>query len=200
MKKLLHVGCGPKRAQAPGYGFGVDEWQEIRFDINPAVEPDLIGTMTDMSAVPSDSMDALYSSHNIEHLYPHEVAPAVEEFVRVLAPQGFAVITCPDLRSVCQLVVEDRLTEVAYESASGPIAAVDMLYGHRAPMAEGNLYMAHRCGFTLKVLLGILRGGGFATVGGFARPAMFDLWVVASKSELTEPALRELVNRHLPVR
>ena len=43
------------------------------------------------------SVDAVFSSHNIEHLYPHEVPLALKEFMRVLKPDGFVLMTCPDL-------------------------------------------------------------------------------------------------------
>ena len=39
-----------------------------------------------------------------------------------------------------------------------------ILYGHRPPIARGNLYMAHRCGFTEKVLSGTLQSSGFKRV------------------------------------
>jgi predicted SAM-dependent methyltransferase len=41
--------------------------------LDHAVQPDVVVTMTDMSAVATGSIDAIVSSHNIEHLYPHEV-------------------------------------------------------------------------------------------------------------------------------
>jgi len=72
--------------------------------------------------VATASMDAVHSSHNIEHLYAHEVAVALEEFIRVLTPEGFLVLTCPDLQSVCALVAQDKLTDAAYTSPAGPIA------------------------------------------------------------------------------
>lgn len=53
----------------------------------------MLGTMTSMDAVQTGSMDALFSSHNIEHLYPYEVPVALAEFRRVLNDDGFAVIT-----------------------------------------------------------------------------------------------------------
>jgi len=64
----------------------------------------------------------LFSSHNIEHLYPHEVSRALPEFARVVKPDGFAVITCPNLKAICQLVAQDRLTDPAHESPMGPIS------------------------------------------------------------------------------
>lgn len=198
MKKFLHVGCGPKRKNQTTSGFNSADWQETRLDIDPRVQPDVIGSMTDISAVASASMDAVFSSHNIEHLYPHEVPLALAEFFRVLNANGFAVITCPDLQSVCTLIADDRLTEPAYVSPAGPIAPLDILYGHRQAMTQGNLYMAHRCGFTRKVLQGTIQAAGFVSVATLARPKSFDLWALASKSPLGEADLRALAAQHFP--
>ena len=200
MKTFLHVGCGPKRKDKTTRGFNTAEWNEIRLDIDPAVAPDITGTMTDMSGVASASVDAIFSSHNIEHLYPHEVPVALAEFRRVLKPDGFVVITCPDLKSVCALIADDKLTEAAYTSPAGPIAPLDILYGHRPQMAQGNLYMSHRCGFTEKVLSGTLRSAGFPVVGTLARgrAPFFDLWAMGSVSERSEAELRQLAAEHFP--
>jgi ubiquinone/menaquinone biosynthesis C-methylase UbiE len=195
MKTFLHVGCGPKRKGRTTAGFA--DWSELRFDIDESVQPDLVGTMTDMSSVSTESVDAVFSSHNIEHLYPHEVPVALSEFLRVLKPDGFAVITCPDLQAVCALVAEDKLTEPAYTSPAGPIAPLDILYGHRPPMARGNLYMAHRCGFTEKVLSGTLQASGFKRVASMKRgDPYFDLWALATKADLNEEELLSLAKNH----
>ena len=201
MRNFLHVGCGPKRKNQTTRGFNTPEWAEIRLDIDASVQPDVIGTMVDLSAVESDSVDAIYSSHNIEHLYPHEVPLALAEFLRVLKPDGFFVATCPDLQSVCKLIAEDKLTDTAYTSPAGPIAPLDILYGHRPAMAKGNLYMAHRCGFTEKVLRGTLQSAGFSRVATMARGStpFFDLWALASKASLDEEAIRALATNHFPI-
>jgi SAM-dependent methyltransferase len=196
--KLLNVGCGPQGRQ---HGFlGFKDWQEVRLDIDPSVQPDVLGTMTDMSAVATASMDAIVSSHNIEHLYPHEVPQALAEFVRVLKDDGLLLITCPDLQSVCERVARGELASPLYNSDAGPIAALDVLYGHREAMAAGNLFMAHRCGFTLEVLANTLQACGFARTVGLARPAAFDLWMLASKHVLSDDAIRDLARQHLPPR
>ena len=199
MKKFLHVGCGPKHKDQTTRGFNASAWTELRLDIDPSVQPDIIGTMTDMSAVAPASVDAVFSSHNIEHLYPHEVPLALAEFKRVLLPTGFVVITCPDLQSVCALVAQDKLTEPAYVSPAGPIAPLDILYGHRPPMARGNLYMAHRCGFTQKVLTATLQAAGFAAVAARRREhPYFDLWALATVAPMAEAELRQLAAEHFP--
>ena len=199
VKTVLNVGCGP-RGRPHGFA-GFDQgWTELRLDIDPAVEPDVVGTMTDMSAVATGSVDAVVSSHNIEHLYPHEVPQALAEFVRVLKPDGRVLITCPDLQSVCARVAKGELASPLYESKSGPIAALDVIYGHRGAMGAGNLFMAHRCGFTLQVLADTLQACGFPRTAGIARPEAFDLWMVASKEALSDADMRALAVRHLPRR
>ncbi len=200
MKRFLHVGCGPKRKAQTTAAFDTPDWQEVRFDIDAGVAPDIIGTMTDMSAVATGSMDAVFSSHNIEHLYPHEVPTALAEFLRVLTPGGFAVITCPDLQSVARLVADDRLMEPAYMSPAGPIAPIDILYGHRDSMRRGNLYMAHKGGFTAKSLVGAVRAAGFAGAIGLSRPAQFELWVAATRQPVEQDDLKRLLAAHLAPR
>lgn len=197
MKTFLHVGCGAKHKNRTTKAFSSNDWNELRFDIDEAVKPDLVGTMTDMTTVQSESVDAIFSSHNIEHLYPHEVPMALKEFLRILKPDGIAVITCPDLQSVCALVADDKLTDTAYESPAGSIAPIDILYGLRSSMAMGNHYMAHRCGFTKKVLGATLRNCGFLSVALVARSApYYDLWAVASKANLNDQEIRNLGKEH----
>jgi ubiquinone/menaquinone biosynthesis C-methylase UbiE len=198
MKTFLHVGCGPKHKDQTTQAFNSQDWKELRLDIDESVSPDIVGTMTDMSAVKDVSVDAIFSSHNIEHLYPHEVTMALAEFKRVLKPKGFAIITCPDLQSVCKLVAEDKLTESAYISPAGPIAPLDILYGLRTATAKGNLYMAHRCGFTKKVLTGTLQGAGFSMVAAKQRSFAFDLWALATVSPMEENEVIALAQTHFP--
>lgn len=197
-KTFLHVGCGQLRKDNTTREFSKPDWKELRLDIDASVNPDFVGTMTDMDDVSSNSVDAIYSSHNIEHLYVHEVPLALSEFKRVLKKNGLLIITCPDLQEVAKLVAADKLTEPAYVSPAGPIAAVDIIFGFRESIAQGNTYMAHRCGFTETVLYATLLGNGFSSVATMRRPAAFDLWAIASPEEIPEARLRRLAEKHFP--
>ncbi len=197
MKKVLHVGCGPTTiaAMTPGFQQG---WTEIRFDIDPNVRPDIVGTITDMVAVADGSVDAVYSAHNLEHVYGHQVDGVLREFQRVLAPDGFAVINCPDIQTVAQHVAEGRLTDTLYMSGAGPISALDVLYGHGAAIADGEEYMAHRTAFTAQTLVAAVKKSGFGSVMLMRRPAYFDLWAFATKSAVSQEQARELIGEYLP--
>jgi SAM-dependent methyltransferase len=160
---VLHVGCGVyNRAKLPPvFQTG---WREIRLDIDPEVDPDVVSSITDMRAINDGVIDAVYSSHNVEHLYPHEVALALGEMRRVLKSTGFAFITLPDLQEVARHVAEGKLEEPLYMSPLGPISALDIIFGHRPALASGNTFMAHHTGFTGVTLGAALVNAGFAAV------------------------------------
>jgi ubiquinone/menaquinone biosynthesis C-methylase UbiE len=156
--------------------------------------------MTDMSMVEDGEFDAIFSSHNLEHLYPHEVPTALREFRRVLKPTGFALVMVPDLQRVGELIAENKLEDPAYMSPSGPICPLDMLYGFRPSLAAGNLFMAHRMGFTRKTLAQYFLRAGFAAVT--AQRDGFDLFVLGhcGKPESAgEPSAQIRLRQTLPV-
>ena len=72
MKKFLHVGCGPKTKVQTTPVFASDEWEEVRLDIDENCNPDIIAALPDLSDIETSSYDAICSSHNIVHLFPHE--------------------------------------------------------------------------------------------------------------------------------
>ncbi|MBR0672501.1 class I SAM-dependent methyltransferase [Neoroseomonas soli] len=179
LRTVLHVGCGAADpGKLPSNFFPAGEWREVRLDIDPAVAPDIEASITDMAVVDSASVDAVWSAHNLEHLFAHEVPIALAEFRRVLRHGGFALVTVPDLQQVAELVAQDRLAEAAYVSPAGPIAPLDMLYGHGAAIAGGNVFMAHRTGFTARTLEAALVAAGFGLVR-VVRDRHFALWATA---------------------
>lgn len=197
MKTFLHVGCGPQNKSGLK-GLDTAEWREIRFDIDPSVKPDIVGTLTDMHAVATGSVDAIYSAHNIEHVFTHEVHTVLREFHRVLKENGFVVLTCPDLLSVCQAVASDRLLDTLYDSPAGPIAAIDILYGHREYVAKGKVYMAHKTGFTYSTLCGAFFKAGFRSNCGAALPSKYDLWIVSFKELMSDEESMKIAMNYLP--
>jgi SAM-dependent methyltransferase len=180
LKRVLHVGCGVRTPEKLHENFRKADWLEVRLDINPAVEPDIVASITDMRIVEDNSFEALYSSHNLEHLYPHEAPLALSEFCRVLKPKGFALITLPDLQQAAKAIARGGEEEAVLATNRGPIAPLDILYGFRPFLASGNLYMAHHFAFTAGTLRAALTAAGFTDITIDSDDA-YNLWAVASK-------------------
>jgi len=172
---------GPRRVLNAGSGRlhgGLDgkDWTEVRFDIDPRGAPDLFGSLSDMRGLIDDGIfDVLWSSHGIEPLHAHVVAPAFREFTRVLKADGFALVTCPDIGAIARFLTREGLEAVACNSPTGPIRPLDMLYGHAPWMAAGRACMTHNAGLTAERL------GRVATEAGFAEMRVIegstlDLW------------------------
>jgi SAM-dependent methyltransferase len=195
--QLLHVGCGPQN-KASLKGFSGSEWNEVRYDIDPKVNPDVLGDLVDMSVLESLSFDAVYSSHNIEHVFPHEVDLVLESFYRVLKPNGFVVLTCPDLQKVAEAVAHDRLTEILYESPAGPITPLDVIYGHTGFLQKGQTFMAHKTGFTYKTLRAAFQRTGFRLTLGGRFEDTYALWILAFKGDKSQSEMVELAGKFFP--
>jgi SAM-dependent methyltransferase len=179
IKRVLNVGCGPNDRLNLHETFRNESWQETRLDIDPSVRPDIVASIVDMQGVEPESYDAIWSSHNLEHLFAHDVPRALAEFQRVLKADGFALITVPDLQAAAELIAQGKTLDPAYVSPLGPISPLDIVFGLQASIARGNTHMAHRTGFTRDSLATTLRSSGFPFVQ--VERGNRELWSVASK-------------------
>jgi hypothetical protein len=159
---LLNAGCGsPDDSRLPRF---FRKWRQIRVDIDPEFEPDLVTNIADLSAISNGTVDAVWSAHCVEHLFEYQVPKALAEFRRVLGSTGFACVIVPDIQAIAHWIASDRLHETIYQSAAGPISAHDMMWGFGPAIANGKTAMAHRCGFTPTLFLQHLREAGFAEI------------------------------------
>ena len=109
LKGVLNAGSGSSSARGLHRFFKAEEWAEVTIDIDPEAAPDIVGTLTDMAAIPAQSFDAVWSSHSLEHLAAYEVPAALSEFRRILKSDGFVLITCPDIETIVAVIAEKGL-------------------------------------------------------------------------------------------
>ena len=147
-KNLLHIGSGGQRVTDEEFA----GYHEITADITPEGNPDLVLDMADLSKIPTDSMEAVYLSHALEHIDQHKVEIALKGFYRVLKNGGMAKIIVPNMKIPAKLIAEGKPDEVMYQSPSGPITALDMFYGHQLSIKQGKDGMRHKTAFTKEFL------------------------------------------------
>jgi SAM-dependent methyltransferase len=194
-KRLLNAGSGAPRASRLSRLVATGRWEEFRLDIEPDTNPDLVGSVTDLQAFfPAESFDAILCSHVLEHLYAHEVYPTMVEFRKVLKPNGFALIMCPDLVAAAEQLLEKGLAGVVYNAPVGPIRVLDMFYGHSQSIEQGRHFMAHRTGFSSERLGNLLLEAGFPTVNT-RTDDYFELCALAFMEDADQVAIQsELAN------
>jgi predicted SAM-dependent methyltransferase len=161
--KALSVGGGTSRelpSTLAGYECHV-------LDIDPAVNPDVCCDALKMDTLAPESYDAVFCSHNLEHFYAHEVPVVLAGLLHVLKPDCDAQIIVPNLTGLFDAMRQHNLDlgDVWYRTGSGnAITFHDVLYGWGPVMAEGNLYYAHKCGFTPAILGKVLQEAGFENI------------------------------------
>ena len=195
-RTLFNLGSGPRslfRQLADASLFA--DWTEVRVDIDADCRPDIQADLTDLrQAIPDASAGLIYCSHVIEHFFDHDVPKVLSEFARVLHPDGAAILRLPDLAAVMRSFDESDLERPLYHSPSGPIAALDVIYGHRRSIEEGNTFMAHRTGFTEASLARRLLAAGFEEVQCVRGPSVEFCAVATLRTTPLSPQVKALLS------
>jgi hypothetical protein len=176
---LLHIGPGNSRVPNAHMADDLVGYKEITLDIDKKSNPDIIGSMTDLSAVPSNSMDVIYTSHALEHIDSCDVPGVLKSFQRILKEDGFARIIVPNMKIPAQKIAEGKPEAVLYVSSAGPITALDMFYGHRLTIKMGSDAMRHRNGFTKESLENLFKD---LNIVGTVEEKEFDLLATVKKT------------------
>ena len=93
----LHLGCGPK--YLPGF---------VNIDANPTQKSDMWLDVRCGLPFASASVDSIYSTHMIEHLYPDELEKLLLECVRVLKAGAGCRIIVPSLSNAILAFQQNR--------------------------------------------------------------------------------------------
>lgn len=157
----LHLGCGPVIKE--GY-LNVDQYFSA-----PGVQ------QMDIFALPfaAESIDEIFTEHMLEHLNKYEVPVALQEWARVLKPDGKLVMNLPNL----EWCLQQWLAKPESERWG---LQLDMIFGLQTHPGE-----FHKTGFTKPRLMQLLQEAGFTniTIEDYWSHAQGCFWVEASKSE-----------------
>ena len=158
--KVLNVGGGSRTLPEEFYG-----WHQDLLDIDPSVSPDICCSAVDLFHLPPKTYDAINCSHNLEHVYRHEVPRVLIGFRHVLKDDGFAKIDVPNLGTAMEGAIKHGLEAIWYYGANGvPITYHDVIYGWSIQVGLGNEFYAHKTGFTETSLFNALLMAGFQDV------------------------------------
>ena len=98
-ERRLHIGGKLRR----------DGWEIL--DVHDGEHVDHKRNANDLAVFEDGTFDELYASHVLEHFeYRFDLLPTLKEWRRVLKDGGRSYVSVPDLRTLCQMSVDDSLT------------------------------------------------------------------------------------------
>jgi len=155
MKSLkLHIG-----GQEPH-----PDWKIL--DVEPRPEVDYVANASDLSQLESNSVEAIYASHVLEHFYyalNNELLNTLREWHRVLQPGGKLLISVPDLKTLCWLYLNPNLLPLERHHI------MRIIFG-----GQTNIYDVHKVGFDFEVLSLYLEEAGFKECEQFSEFNLFN--------------------------
>lgn len=178
--RFLNVGGCNKQIAVPAH---FDGWEHQLLDIVAGPDVDVVCDAREIKErLAEKGYDAIYCSHNLEHFHRHDIPKVLQGFHYALEDDGFLHVRVPDMGAVFKAMAEGTAIDAPlYQSAVGPISALDMIYGHGGMIKEsGQDFMSHKMGFTAELLVNTLYTYGFKKI-----------YIGAGNMELTAFAFKE---------
>lgn len=144
---VLNIGSGNTKLNFNCF----KQYKEITYDADVNVNPDIVGNILNLKNFKSETIDVIFASHILEHVYTHEVVDILKNTFRILKSNGLAFFIVPNLKHLADKFQSGNLDEPIYNTSLGPICALDILYGHTAQLAQDKVYMSHKTGFTKEI-------------------------------------------------
>jgi predicted SAM-dependent methyltransferase len=137
----------------------------------PGHAVDHVGNANDLSSFASDSFEAIYASHVLEHFdYVGEIDQVLTEWFRVLVPGGQLFISVPDLETLARLFLDKE-----HFDEDERFHITRMIFG-----GHTDAYDYHQSGISEAILVRYLERSGFQAI---TRVSRFDLFEDTSNLE-----------------
>ncbi|MBM0743673.1 methyltransferase domain-containing protein [Phormidium sp. CLA17] len=149
------------------------DWKIL--DIEPRPEVEYVGDAQDLSQFADGAIDQIYASHVLEHFYyglNNELLLVLQEWHRVLKPEGSLLISVPDLKALCWLYLHPNLEALERHHL------MRIMFG-----GQVNLYDVHKVGFDFETLGLYLQEAGFQN---YERVVEFNLFNDCSSMRLLD--------------
>jgi SAM-dependent methyltransferase len=141
LPKRINIGCGYDVRE----GF-------LNVDLHSKHSPDLVADATSLPMLPSGYFDEVLAQDVLEHLERDRTQPALDEWARLLSPDGVLIIRVPSLLDMFEM-----LSAPEYRQFEQAQKVVHLMYGTQAYTGD-----YHLAGFTPALLDGYLHRAGLS--------------------------------------
>ena len=145
----LHLGCGPNL---------YDGWINVDGDYCVGQPGVIIHNITDSYPIPDNSVDEILTVHVIEHIPPGEVPAMIQEWRRILKPNGFVTTEWPDFLKMCEFIVADpsRMYSTNKKVQKNGLTGI---YGNMRRYQD--IAMLHKWGYSVESMCLLYKENGY---------------------------------------
>jgi 2-polyprenyl-3-methyl-5-hydroxy-6-metoxy-1,4-benzoquinol methylase len=140
-KTILNVGFGGSKISEQIFTEDLVKlnYKELSLDIDKKYNPDIIASVHDLSHIPNEFVDVVFSSHMIEHIHFFKVPTVINELLRITKEGGFVRLVTPNMsRLGYKITTGDILDIMYYADSNTPITVMDILYGSNTHTHKNN--------------------------------------------------------------
>lgn len=150
----LNLGCGPLPIHPQHYEIMTGEGWVL---VDKYVKDDQIKNWDAevLSEVDNRSVDAIYSSHLLEHISHTKLQDVLSQWGKKLRSGGELILNVPDLKWICRAVLRGDGSSY-YDRFWGEHGIISCLYGSQSHEGE-----YHKSGFTEESISFLLSSSGF---------------------------------------
>ena len=124
-------------------------------DAIPGSHVDIVGDAANLNAFADGYFDSIYASHVLEHFdYVDKLLKTLVEWKRVIRPGGLAMISVPDLKILCSLMLDTDTLQ-----PQDRFMVMRMMFGGHI-----NKYDYHMVGLNDEFLASYLHRAGFVNI------------------------------------
>lgn len=146
----LHLGCGPNLLEG---------WINIEGDYIGEKPGITVHNITEPYPIPDESVDEILSVHVIEHIMHSEVSPMMQEWHRILKPDGFVAVEWPDILKMCQYICR-RPESLWTEDRKIQKMTLAGIFGNIGKYKDPA--MLHKWGYSAESMCVLLEKNGFS--------------------------------------
>jgi SAM-dependent methyltransferase len=182
---VLHISGAIFEKQPIYMRYQGPEWYAVRVHADASAKPDFVADIRDLSAIPDESVDAIWIDQLLQTLPQSDISVALAECYRVLKSTGELGVCVPDLPAIATHLAHGDMHRPLYRKADGTeLSAIALIYGdsHRTDAA-------FRSGFSAESLNNTLRAAGFCAMTILRND--LHLWLGSFKFEKGHPKYQE---------
>jgi predicted SAM-dependent methyltransferase len=156
-KIVVSLGWGSAHQGTLSRHFKPEEWNEVRVDMDAAVNPDLVSSLHHIPAIPDASVQGVWIGHVLQRLSFPEASAVIVEAMRMLKDGGELLVAVPDMQLAATYLANGEGEAEVFHAPAGAITAIDMLFGFQKLIAKGETARIHKSGYTAESLGNFLR-------------------------------------------